>query len=520
MLELLSKAREQLNMFWQKINKTQKIKLGIVLVALLTSIILFFTVIAKPNYVPLFSDLSLSDSGEIINRLDEMKIPYKLTGNGQTIEVPSDYVYKARMKLAQEGLPRDGIIGFSDILEKSRIGTTDWERRLQYNQALQGELARTIQGIKGVDQARIHIVVPEKSLFLEPDENETARAAIFLKLNPTSDISADQIKGIMHLVSSSVEGLKPENITIIDDKGRLLSSLVLLNENSDIGFDSQTLSNQFKIQQNFQKHLELNVKSLLEQVFGPGNVAVRINAQLDFNQKIVESKLFQPVVDDQGILRSIQQMEEHFSGNSQQGAEGIPGTTSNIPGYEETNKGQSEYSRKETTKNFEVNEILNKLKVAPGSVKKLTVSVVVNKELDENEKSEIAQLVGSAIGYDPDRDKISVEGIVFDTSLQEEISKQIQAEKMQYRSMINKGLIVGSLLLSLTVIILYRWTLQRKKQRMRMEEVFAEQSSAIEKENVTDKTAEKSDLLKEIEKLARKQPENVAQIIRTWLNED
>ena len=131
--------------------------------------------------MPLFTNLTYSDAGDVINKLDEIKTPYKISDEGTTILVPAKEVYKTRIQLANEGLPKGGTVGFSDILEKTKLGTTDWERQIQYIYALQGELTKTIKGINAVEDARVHIVLPKKSLFIDPESKDNARAAISLK---------------------------------------------------------------------------------------------------------------------------------------------------------------------------------------------------------------------------------------------------------------------------------------------------------------------------------------------------
>ena len=200
----------------------------------------------------------------------------------------------------------------------------------------------------------------------------------------------EQVRGIVFLVTRSVEGLKPDNITVVDNFGRILSDGIDFSQEKA---SKDVINSQIAIQNKFQEQLQSSVKSLLEQVFGPGNVVVRVSAQLNFDEKTVENKLFDPVDEEtgEGIIRSMQELKEHFSGTGSV-PQGEPGDVSNPPSYNQTETGDSDYDKSETVKNFEINESHENLKVAQGAVKKLSVSVVINnKELGDEEKNLLLQ---------------------------------------------------------------------------------------------------------------------------------
>jgi flagellar M-ring protein FliF len=512
MAEFLARIKQQASELLKKTTPSQRIKLGGITILVFISLVLSTFILMRPDYAPLFSGLSAKDAGDVIGQLDEMNIPYRITGDGKAIEVPSDNMYKARMELAKNGIPEGGIIGFKDVFEKSKIGATDWERRLQYNQALQGELSRTIQEISGIIESRVHIVVPEKSIFINQDDSDLATAAVFLKLMPGFKLLPEQVKGIVHLVSHSVEGLKPENVTVIDINGNILSQGVI-EDNSGYSL----VNNQLILKQQYQQNIELSVKTLLEQVFGPGNVVVRVSSELDFNQKTVNSTQYTPVIDNEGILRNIQQLEEHFQGNSQ-GTGGVPGTTSNIPGYQETSStdGSYEHAKTEVTKNYEINEVRESLVVAPGALKKLGISVVINKQLTDTDKQMITSVVGSAIGYNEGRDVISIEGIPFDNSLQQSIKEQFQVEAASKRSGKTRYIIFGAVIISLFILSGYLFASSRRRKEF--EKTVIETAPTVEA--IPEDMGPKSLVFKEIDKLARRKPDSVAQLLRTWLSED
>ena len=183
-MDYIQRIKHQALEFWQSRDRAQKIKIivsTIIVVSVLSAIIYL---ISRPKYVPLYSDLDIKDAGEIVKKLDDNKIPYRLEDGGKTILVDPEQKYKTRLMLAQEGLPKGGSMGFDEIFNKTRLGTTDWERQIQYNQALQGELTKAIEKMEAVESARIYIVQQEKTLFIEPDSSYEPSAAVFLELKP------------------------------------------------------------------------------------------------------------------------------------------------------------------------------------------------------------------------------------------------------------------------------------------------------------------------------------------------
>lgn len=508
--------------YWQSRDRAQKIKLFSAMAGILITLSIIFYFILKPTYVPLYSDLEPKDAGEIVKKLEDMKIPYELRDSGKTIMVDPKYKYKTRLELAQEGLPKGSAEGFSEIFDKTKLGTTDWERQVQYNQALQGELTRTIEEMPEVEKARIHIVQPERKSFIDVENNYTPSAAVFLKLKAGENLEKDGIWGIINLISHSVKGLDPENVTIIDEHGRVLSN-ISLSPDDEL---EDSISNQLTIQTNFQGQLQNNVQSLLEQVFGPGNVAVRVNAKLNFDKRNIESKSFTPVneEDNEGILRSVQELREHFEGTGSVPG-GVPGVDSGVaPGYAPQQEGDSEYSKTEVIRNYEINEALENLSVAPGFVDRLTVSVVVNQNLTEDEKYSIAQIVGNAIGYNPDRDQVSVEGMEFENPYEKYLT-QIE-EREQRQKDLQRYIAIAALLLALTTgVVLYRRR-KIKEQEAIEEEQLQEELKAVQEAAAAQEEVEavieplESDVYKNIMRHARRRPEDIAKVLRTWLTED
>lgn len=502
---------------WGSLKSNQKIAVFVV-GGLLFAVSVFAAVRlgSSPKYVPLFSRLEPQDAGEVINALDEKGIPYRVSEDKGAILVPEGVVYKTRMVLASEGLPKGGTVGF-EILDKPNFAATDFERRMSYLRGLQGELARTIAQLSEVETARVHIVIPQPSLFIEREKPATA--AVFLKLKPGAELAQDQVRGIVHLVSRSVEGLKPENVTVIDSSGKVLSANL-----GDDGPGAGAIA-KLEAERRFQKQLEDSLTRLLESVFGPKNVVTTVNAQLNFDERTVSTNLFQPISNDEGIVRSVKELEERFKGEGSPTG-GVPGMTSNvegagnIPSYQVSGSGgPSEYEKREVTRNFEVNQVQERTVIAPGAVQRLSVAVMVNKQLSAEQQQAIEKAVAAAIGYDPDRkDQITVVGEPFDMSLAKQLEEQLAADASARRAaLIRNYALVGVLCLFLIGVLLVVLRRMRRPQPVAVEEAVEVPVEQIVQ--ISEEEREKARIRGEVERLVKTHPEKVANLVRTWLTE-
>lgn len=497
----------------QKLNKRQKyILAGTALVLLMAIIVGSYWWGSRPDYVPLFTNMEARDAGEVAQKLKEMKVPYEVGANGTAILVPSKDVYRIRLELASQGLPR-GQKGF-EIFDQTKFGTTEFQNKVYYLEALQGELARTIEQMDGVEKARVHIVLPEDSLYKKNEKPATA--SIMLKLKPGVQLSREQVQGIVNLAANSVQGLKPENITVVDSYAHVL------NDQTDNAYAAGGAMTQLELTRKFQDSLQKSIQSMLEQVLGPGRVAVRVNAELNFDKRVVDSKTFTPVIDDQGIMRSQQKLQESFQGTSP-GPGGPPGTVANIPGYVTGGNTQSNYDKKETTTNWEVNEVDAKTEAAPGSVRRLTVAVMVDANLTNVQQASIINAVSSAVGLNPARgDTISVETVPFSTELQdqERQAEQALAQQAARNFWLKIGLVVAVL-----AVLLYAVRRSARRRRAAEEEEAAaippvEIAAPSQPREVSPQELEKLKQREAIEKLAKTKPDDVAQLIKAWLSEE
>ncbi|HWR05350.1 flagellar basal-body MS-ring/collar protein FliF [Sporomusa sp.] len=516
----MADLKEQSLRLWQNMNnKHRYIILG-------TAACIFLAILSwsywwggRPDNVPLFTTLEAEDAGKVTAKLKEMKVPYEVqTGsNGTVVLVPSKDVHKLRLDLASQGLPR-GNKGF-EIFEQNKFGATEFQNKVQLLQAIQGELTRTIEQMEEVEKARVHIVMSEDSLYKKSEKPATA--SIMLKLKPSTKLSPQQVKGIVNLVGHSVQGLKPENITVVDNLARVLN-----DQSEEAQMAGTTTLTQFEMTKKVQDDLQKNVQSLLDQTLGIGKAAARVNVELNFDQRTMDRQTFEPVVDDKGIIRSSQEVNENYTGNS--GAPGgVPGTTSNIPGYVTSNNSQSNYEKKEVTRNYEINETKEKVVSTPGSIKRVTVAVLVDAAVPKPQQDSLSKTVASAIGINPSRgDSVAVESIQFSTELADKQRKDEEenTKQQQQALMVKVGLIIIAII---AILYLIRRRIQRREQEAEFVEALAiqpqpladvEAQAAIQE--LTAQEKERAEQRSTVEKYAKSRPEDVAQLIKTWLAEE
>ncbi|MDI3280891.1 MAG: flagellar basal-body MS-ring/collar protein FliF, partial [Bacillota bacterium] len=311
MNEWLRRVRAQAEEFWKSLSPSRRTMLIAGVAALVGTLVLIGSLSSRPHFVPLFTRLEPQDAGLIVAKLKEAGIPYKLEANGTAILVPEEHVYETRLSMASQGLPRGGVFGF-ELFNETQLGTTDFERRLKYNWALQGELTRTIRNLSEVEDARVHIVLPERSLFVQEEKEPTA--SVLLKLKPYAQLTEEQIRGIAHLLAGSVEGLKPENVTILDSSGNILSEFLAdeVKDRQPGSFSDRKLAAQMQARRDLERELSRSVQTMLERVFGPGRVVARVSAELNFDYEESNSELFTPVTGESGILRSQQEETERY----------------------------------------------------------------------------------------------------------------------------------------------------------------------------------------------------------------
>lgn len=511
--QILLNLKEKALSFWNKLSKVQKILFssGVAAIILIAIIMIFW--LSKPNYVPLYTDLNTDDAAAITEYLKENKIPYQLDEGGSTVLVPESQKYDIRLSLANEGLPTGGSVGFESFNE-TRFGETESERRVRYLIALQGELERTIEKLDAVDDVRVHIVVPEPSLFVKDEDETKATAAVLVKIKPGHHLDDEQVKGIMNLVASGVEGLEPENVTVVDTGGNILSTDV---ENDEKESSSVTVK-QHQVEQEYEQRIENSVQKMLDQVVGQGKSVVNAQVSLDFDQVEIHRETY-----GDNVVRSEETEEEETTNNGTQG--GTPGSDSNIPGdqYQEQEEGTGSASKStRRTKNYEIDKEEEHRIVAPGEVKRLSLSVVLDAQPTEVDQNEIMDLVSSAVGLDPERgDQLTVTCMPFDRSWTDELKDEMEAAKKRQQYLIY-GAVAGAVILLLAVIILLVRRRQPYEERIDYitEGLTVDEALDAQERELSQEEKEKARIVEKIRSQVRNQPDKAAELIKAWLNED
>ena len=365
---------------------------------------------AEPTYAPLFTNLDRDDGASVIAKLKEMKVPYKVEGDGSVIEVPEDKARELRLELAGQGLPRGGNVGFESF-DKMRLGATDFEQRILYRRALEGELSRTIGTIGAVENARIHLVLPEKSVFVS--KNEPSSASVVLKLRGGRALGPSEVGGIVHLVSTSVSGLSPDRVAVVTTDGTVLHRPRRPGEDTAGDDDKETKARAL------EATLEERGRAMIEKVTGPGHADVRVTVDIDAARVEHVEEHYDP---SKTTLRSEEASLER-SGTEEIPVAGVPGAESNLPSGSKTEADGGASSktgvaalptRESHTRNYEVDRVSEKRVVAGGVLRRMTVAVVIDGSRSKEELEKIGGLVRSAVGFDDRRgDMVTVEAVPF-----------------------------------------------------------------------------------------------------------
>lgn len=440
---------------------SQKIFLASVLVLTVIGIMLVVNMAGALTYGVLFSNLSAKDSGMIMEKLKEKKVPYKLDGGGSVIRVPEGQVSELRIELAAGGLPEGGGVGF-EIFDKTSLSTTDFVQNINYVRAIEGELGRTLGELREVNSAKVHITLPKRSVFI--DEQEEAKASIVLNLRPGAQISGNIIPAILHLTAQSVEGLKPENIAIIDVHGTLLSR----PKGSEEDMFSELSSGQMVYQRKMENTLSTKILSLLEPHIGTGKVRADVRVKLDFNK--VEST--EETVDPESIAKVSEKTETTTSTGGVKGG-GVPGVSSNVGqasniGATTIESTPAKSKSEKSLVNYEVSKKVTHTMHPVGEVKQISVAVMVDDKVavqvkdgelvrvpekrTQSELDTIKRIVQAAVGFDGQRgDIIEVANLPFDTS--SEAVSDFMEKKQRNRDLIDALFKYGGYAIGLFLLI-------------------------------------------------------------------
>ncbi|MFH1862881.1 MAG: flagellar basal-body MS-ring/collar protein FliF [bacterium] len=476
----------------------------------------------RPQYTILFSDLSNADAAKIRDHLQDGKVSYRLENGGATILVPQNRVYDLRLQLAADGIPAQPGVGY-EIFDRTNLGVSDFVQKLNYKRALEGELARTISSLAEVEQARVHVVIPEPSLFKEDEKSTTA--SVVLKLKSRSRLGEDQIRGISTLVARSVEGLEPENVTILDSFGNLLSGATTPESGVMLS------STQLELQHKTEAHLAAKAQSMLDGVLGAGHSIVRVNAELNFQQLETTRESYDP---ESAVIRSEERMEST--------SEGV-----DSPQIKEEN----------LLSNYEINKTVEHIVNSCGSINRLSAAVIVDgvyKQQEdgkveylprsEGEMSAIANLVKGALGVRSERgDVLEITNLAFNKfDFQEQRDSWALADNKDLIVTLLPKIILGVVLLVLVLMVrnflktqlqtTRKILLERESQpqltgstgnlrlipgQVAQTPQFVETGTTALMEPFPEIVQEETLKKKQIAEFTNREPETSAMLLRTWL---
>lgn len=527
---------------FSKLAPQQKLVLGIVSVLTVVLMIVLFSFLNQPVYTTLYSNLNEEDAAVIVEELSSQNVAYKIENGARTIKVPEESVHELRLQMAAKGIPGSGVVGY-EIFDKSTLGMSEFMQRLNYKRALEGELARTISQQQGIEGARVHIVVPEKSIF--KDEQKEPTASVVIKLKGSYNLDSESITAILNLVSSSVEGLKQSRVSLMDTKGRLLS-----RDNNENGLTAAT-SKQYELKQNIENYLSQKAQRLLDNVVGFGNSMVQVDIELDFDQVEKTMTSFDP---DSQVEISEQTIKSENIGSS----------------MADSNAQVSENS----TVNYEISKTIQRVIQGSGTIKKLSVATVVNEigRQVENEEGvtelvyeprsseqllKLEQIVKNSVGYNSERsDNFSLVSIPFETNFKDSFdNEQVDGTQQffdfqDYEQIINIVIVIAGIIASLLVMRNLMTRLKKEKILIGTvnpaqlsygtaggssisESQLSEKQAAMQQQRkkqllplgdledeISDEAALKKNQQEKIANYVQKNPIDAAKLINYWLHED
>jgi flagellar M-ring protein FliF len=494
-------------------------------IALLFAGFMVFRWASTPSYAPLFTNIAPADASAVIDKLNSAGTPYQLSDGGNTIMVPQADVYSARIQLSGQGLPSQGSSGYS-LLDKQSLSTSQFQQQTTYKRAIEGELEKTIEALDSVDTAVVHIAMPQQSLF--SNDQAPTTAAVLVQTHPGATLDTGQVQAIVHLVASSVEGLDPKQVTVTDSAGDVLSV-------AGDGIDTMASTRDQEVKA-FQDQMTQSVTGVLDRVLGPGNSAVQVTADLNFDKTSTHTTRYFTTPKNAVPLSATSSTEKYKApGGGVSG--GVVGPDGQLNPTATTGSGVTSYRKHDSTSDNAVGQIVENREAAPGNVQSLHVGVVLDtSKLGTITPAQVQALIASELGINPKRgDTVQVSAMPFNRTAERQAAAALAAEnaaesKAQLMSMLR----TGGLVLLVGAVLLVAWLRGRKRRQLRDEATsyVVEQlrrndppptgvlTPVIPPELPGPQSAElRMAARDEIAALVERQPEEVAQLLRGWLVE-
>jgi flagellar M-ring protein FliF len=509
---------------WLSLSRNQRIALIGVGVAAVIVVVAFITMSRSTEYQPAFSNLKDEDAAAVVAKLKEAKIPYEVERG--TIRVPAGQVEDVKLLVAAAGIVKQGSGAGFEIFSQPHFGLTEFAEKINYQRALEGELSRSIGRLDAVEAARVHLTLPEQSLFVSQKKDPTAAAVIQLKQSRKLDQA--QVQGIVQLIAGSVEGLKPDAVTVMDTAGN-----VLTERGADTD-PARKQNTQTDVQRALEQRLTDEVKAMLMPLVGPDKAVVRVNADLDWDQYEANSETFSPNQKAPQVRSRREISEAAAQGGSTSG--GVPGSERNVPGYPaagSTQGGTAQTDKRDVTTNYELSKTVEKTVRTPGAVKRLNVAVALASDViaDPAQADAISRLVATAAGLDTSRgDLVTLTSLPFSaagTARPADIAEQAR----QRETMLSLARVVAMVLGPLLVVGMIWLVLRRsrpKPEKLEIKDVQPDeldgaalppepQLPALPRPEID---PEQQRIEQELVRMAKADPAMMAGLIRTWMNED
>ncbi|MFJ5622116.1 flagellar basal-body MS-ring/collar protein FliF [Peribacillus loiseleuriae] len=529
MNEVIINIKNKITAFWGSKSKKQKnmiisMTTALILISIVSSIFL-----TRTTMVPLYSNLSPSETGSIKENLDSRGVANEIKDNGTTIMVPEQNVDTLKVELAADGIPNSGSIDYSFFAQNAGLGMTDNEFNVLKLDSMQTELANLMKNIDGINNANVMINLPEKGIFVS-DASEEASASIVLNTKPGYKFDEGQIKSLYHLVSKSIPNLPTENIVIMNQNFEYFD---LKNENNS----GNTFVAQNEIKKEIERDIQRQVQNMLGTIMGHDKVMVSVTADIDFTQENREENIVTPVDEEnmEGIAISAQRVNETYTGDNTV-AGGIPQAedSSDSLGYQAGANGNGDYEKLDETINYEVNRIKKQIVESPYKVRDLGIQVMVEppnpkdvNSLSQQSQDDITKILSTVIRTTIDKNNAGT--ALTDADLNNKIAVSVQPfnGKVTFDSPVQAEIpfwvyIVGGALL-LAILILLILYLRSRKRDDYVEEEFEElqESEMLEVADLSEEQETESSLKrKQLEKLAKERPDEFAKLLRSWVAED
>jgi flagellar M-ring protein FliF len=529
MKSALAGTLERARSTFSTISLGQKVVIGLLFLGLLLGGFFFFRWITTPTQAPLFSNLASADAAAIVEELNAQSVAYELADGGQTIMVAKDAVYDLRLAMSGKGLPAGQDTGYA-LLDEQGITTSEFQQQVTYQRALEGELSNTLEALAGVESAVVHVALPEDEVFATDQAAPTA--SVLLDLSAGTTLSGEQIQAVTNLVSSSVQDMEPDQVTVADSTGQVLSA-------AGTGVTAAAGDARSQVETDYEKRLSESAKRILTTVLGPGRAEVSVRADVDLSQRDTTSETYNYENGTPPVSES-RTTEEYAGAGAPVG--GVLGPENTADALGNAGGGDSTYNKEQTTANNAVGKTTEVTQGAPGGLNRLTVSVVMDEAVAANlNQQQMRELMTTAVGLDVARgDEITVATLPFDTSAADAAAAEMEAAREadaseQMWSMIRTGGIAAGIAL----VVLLVWL--RSRRRGEVEEEYEpleltddmldeldrlrvassrDEVKVVDNRQLEFEAAERQKVRGEISTMVSERPDEVAAMLRGWLGEN